>query len=144
MTRKKAETADLRRMLWDDFGDWSEGEREALWRRHGTDALAKSPAGKRPPLWWRYQSPEPRDRSVTECKQLFDMGALSAAEIEGLMPSWEHAYKMATRRGHTHCLGPGKFLQGRAAREATLAWGGVPQKFIDKWDGKRVLDFPEN
>jgi hypothetical protein len=144
MTRKKADTEDLRRMLWDDYRALPEERREALWRRHGEDALARSPPGKRPPLWWRYQSPEPQDSSITQCRQLFDMGELSAAEIEGLMPTWEHAYRMATRPGHSHCLGPGEFLEGRAAREATLAWAGVPQKFIDKWDGKRVLDFPEN
>jgi|SRR6266536_2390403 len=61
-------------------------------------------------------------------------GELDDAEIEKLLPLWEHAYRMATRPGHMHCLGPGEFLEGRAAREATLMWAGIPQEFVDKWD----------
>ncbi len=134
MARKKSDAVDFGRMQWDDFASWSEGEREALWRRHGEDALARGSPGKRPPLWWRYQSPERRDRSIEQCRQLFDMGELDDAEIEKLLPLWEHAYRMATRPGHMHCLGPGEFLEGRAAREATLMWAGIPQEFVDKWD----------
>jgi hypothetical protein len=143
MTRKRADTADLGRLQWDDFRDWSEDRRQALWHRHGEDALANSPSGKRPPLWWRYESPEPRDRDRAECLQLFDMGQLSAAEVEDLLPFWERHYRRAVQPDHSHCLGPGEFLEGRKAREATLAWAGVPQEFIDKWDGKKLLEFPK-
>ncbi len=102
MARKKSDAVDFGRMQWDDFASWSEGEREALWRRHGEDALARGSPGKRPPLWWRYQSPERRDRSIEQCRQLFDMGSWTMPRSRSCFPSG--SMPTAWQRGQAICI----------------------------------------
>jgi hypothetical protein len=64
----------------------SENDRREAWEEHRERLLARrerSP-GRRAWAWWHYESPEPRDPTLTQHDQLDAMGELDDAERAAL------------------------------------------------------------
>lgn len=125
-----------------DYPDFTEDRPVSFerWQRHRERLLAYYRPGKRPPEWWAYESPVPRDPDfdVPECGQLYAVGELSDEELKALLPDWKRNYDRAQRPKVFHCLGPDKFLTGRAARLAIYKWAGIPAEYIRRWDRERI------
>ena len=111
------------------------------WERHRELLLARAGAGRRPPEWWAYESPVPCPcvfDGPRECRVLYEIGELSEEEIEALTPEWRRHYERSHEPLFGYCKGPGKWLEGPAARRALYKWAGIPREFIRKWDAERA------
>ena len=108
------------------------------WERHRATMMARCHAGHRPEEWWEYESPVPRDPDfdVPQCLQLYNMGELSADELAELMPFWRQHYERAQEPDFHYCLGPGRFLEGEAAKRALYRWAGIPAVIVRKWNAE--------
>ena len=112
------------------------------WERHRESLLANAHAGSRPPEWWAYQSPNPRDLQMAERLQLYEMGELRRAELDELMPFWKEWEEKA--RGLHFTLGPGKILEGRAAYLAWRRWAGIPDDLFPPAKDLRKISVGRN
>jgi hypothetical protein len=87
--RPRVRTLSHQQWVWLAFGP-IEGEPDpfatdedelAAWQVHRARMLGSINAGFRPAAWWRFESPEPRDRTVEQAEQLGRMGALTHDEV---------------------------------------------------------------
>jgi hypothetical protein len=60
------------------------GDLQRFYEDHRAEFAALVPAGRRHPLWWLFDAPEPRDDDREEGEQLDDLGLLTAVEVAQL------------------------------------------------------------
>ena len=115
----------------------NEAARCEAWLVHRDALLACQRAGTRPRAWWQYEStiswPGPDDETAT----LYAAGLLSNEEIAELMPWWRQQFDRTYEPEFFYCVGPGKILEGAAARRKHLAWAGIPLAIIERWTRER-------
>jgi len=91
--------------------------------------------------WWEFEAGDLRypgyDR---ERSFLFERGLFADAERAELVPHWREEFDRAHSPGFFHCAGPGKFLDGDAARRAHFAWADIPSSLVDAWTAERQTD----
>ena len=119
----------------------SEDEAEALWGRHRARLMeAHARSGHRPAAWWIYEA---EALGLTypgyDCEQsyLFDHGQLGTEEAAALVAYWREQFERANEPGFGYCSGPGRWLRGREAREAHIAWADIPRSLVEKWTAER-------
>ena len=69
---------------------------------------------------------------------LYEAGLLSDDELAELLPRWREFYEKAQRPGFFFPLGPGRYLEGRAARQAQYRWACIPPDLVRGWDRERI------
>jgi hypothetical protein len=107
----------------------NEAERRDAWRLNLDDVMSGINPGHRPDAWWRWESPEPRDRGLEECLQLYRMGALCEDELAELTEMWRQEEEKA-RDVPFWTISPGHVLTGRDAYMARRAWAGIPEELF--------------
>jgi hypothetical protein len=113
--------------------------RRAAWERHREQLLEGEHAGRRPQAWWDYESPVRRNYKIEQCHQLYEMGALAEDEPAVLMKWWRERYEHANAPDYFGlCMGPGKWLEGAAARRAEYAWAGIPPTVLKQFKAERA------
>src|SRR5215831_11162940 len=80
--------------------------------------------GKRPWAWWRLEMgrAHPGDHQASI---LYEMGQLGEEERAELESEWRREFTRAWAPDFWLCLGPGRVLEGVAARRRHLAWADV-------------------
>jgi hypothetical protein len=97
--------------------------------------------GKRPPEWWEYECPVPRNLDIRECLQLFRLGELEGVELMKVEAAWTLAEHRAVSgvpyiRSKEGLTGPpervraDQFLRGAIAYHAHRRFAGVPDELI--------------
>src|SRR5262249_37910165 len=101
-----------------------EAELREAWAKNRNRLMERwGSSGRRPMAWWEFEAGDLRypgyDR---ERSFLFERGLFADAERAELVPHWREEFDRAHSPGFFHCAGPGKFLDGDAARRAHFAW----------------------
>jgi hypothetical protein len=116
------------------FGSREEAHR--AWLRHRDWLMtAWAKHGKRPAGWWEFEAPFPRP-DEREQSSLYLAGLLTEAETAELLAFWRKEFERAQPADFRMCLGPGRWLQGAAARRAHYLWADIPPSLVRKWAGE--------
>ena len=115
---------------------------EERWVRHRARMMALAGPGRRPSEWWIYEKQREEPPGIGDQHiALYEMGELSAAELNELTPRWREDYQKAHQPGFGYCLGQvagvAKWLKGSAARRAHYRWVGIPRELLRLWDAER-------
>ena len=115
----------------------SDEARRAAWTLHGPRLAVPSSPGRRPMAWWQYDAPIPWPGIDRERSTLYAAGLLGEEERRVLAAEWRLDFDRAQKPDFWLCLGPGEWLEGRAARRAHYRWADIPRPLIRKWTAER-------
>ena len=111
---------------WKVFED--DAERRAAWEVHRERLMTGINPGKRPDAWWTFESPEPYDRAVPECLQLYRIGELKGRELERCMAIWQSHIGKGLQYGYHQ---RGRLVPpGPEAERLWRAWSGCPDELF--------------
>jgi hypothetical protein len=115
----------------------SDEERRDAWAIHRDALLAGERPGRRPRAWWQYESPIPYPGPDHETVTLYEAGLMSDEEIAEITPWWREQFDRSFDEHFFHVLGPGRLLEGAAARKAHYRWARIPPEIVKRWTAER-------
>ena len=90
--------------------------------------------GRRPSAWWAYESPLPYPGYDLERSTLYENDLLAPEEKAELVTGWREEFEKCHSPDYIgYCEGPGRWLHGREATLAHLAWADVPGSLLKQW-----------
>jgi hypothetical protein len=125
----------------------SEKQRQAAWIQHRDRLMALWGChGRRPMAWWQYEAPPAMYHPGPDYEKssLFEADLLTETERVELVANWRREFDRAQQPNFSHCLGPGKFLDGDAAREAHYRWADIPDTLVEAWSAERQQNQKES
>jgi hypothetical protein len=110
----------------------------AAWLQHRARLLELfGNHGRRPLAWWAFEAPIEHPGPDRERSVLYGAGLLAEAERVELLRYWREQFERAHDPGFFHCGGPGKILEGEAARRAHFEWADIPPALVAAWGAER-------
>jgi hypothetical protein len=109
----------------------------AAWFRHRARLLELfGGRGHRPAGWWTFEAPIEHPGYDRERSTLYEAGLLGEEERIELLAYWREQFDRAHGAGFFYCGGPGRILEGEAARRAHFAWADIPPALVAAWSAE--------
>jgi hypothetical protein len=110
----------------------------AAWLQHRARLLELfGNRGRRPLAWWAFEAPLEHPGCDRERSTLYEAGLLGEEERTELLTYWREQFDRAHGPDFFVCMGPGKILDGAAARCAHFEWADIPRALVEAWGAER-------
>ena len=120
----------------------SDADRRAAWMQWREYFLSTCRYGQRPAAYWDYECPiASQDRKLRPA-MLYAAKLLPEREAKQLHDYWRARYEQPYEDdgGIVHCLSPGEWLVGDAARRAHFRQYGILPPLVEQWEQERNME----